>query len=66
MRLVRHGPRSVGDPDDEYWALVRAQYPLTRERGYMNTGGLGPAPYPVIDAMQHTQMELQRIFGAWA
>ena len=47
--------------DEEYWALVRAQFPLTRERTYLNTGGLGPAPYPVIDAVQHTMMELQRI-----
>jgi selenocysteine lyase/cysteine desulfurase len=27
----------------------------------MNTGGLGPAPYPVLDTVQATLMELQRI-----
>lgn len=47
--------------DDEYWAQVRMQYPLTRDRVYMNTGGLGPAPYTVIDAVQQTMMDLQRI-----
>ena len=54
-------PPSHDVTDEEYWALVRAQYPLTHARGYMNTGGLGPAPYPVLDALQRTQLELQRI-----
>ena len=50
------------DPGDEaFWALVRAQYPLTRERVYLNTGGLGPAPYAVLDAAARTTMELQRV-----
>ncbi len=47
--------------DDDFWKLVRAQYPLTRERVYFNTGGLGPAPYPVLDAVQRTMLELQTI-----
>ncbi|MFK7848281.1 MAG: aminotransferase class V-fold PLP-dependent enzyme [Rhodothermales bacterium] len=52
----------VGVFDDEaYWAQVRAQYPLTKDRVYLNTGGLGPAPYAVIDAVQQTMMDLQRI-----
>ena len=47
--------------DDDFWAQVRAQYPLTRDRVYLNTGGLGPAPYPVIDTVQQTITDLQRI-----
>lgn len=49
------------DPDDDFWAQVRAQYPLTKERVYLNTGGLGPAPYPVLDVVQQTMMGLQRV-----
>ena len=45
--------------DEEYWRIVRAQYPLTYERAYLNTGGLGPAPYPVLEAVQRTMWELQ-------
>lgn len=52
--------RSALDESD-YWRQVRALYPLTRERAYMNTGGLGPAPYPVLDAVRRTMMDLQRI-----
>jgi len=43
-----------------FWDLARAQYPLTEERTYLNAGGLGPAPYPVLDAMQRVRMDLQR------
>lgn len=52
-------PASVDD--DDFWRLVRAQYPLTRERTYLNTGGLGPAPYPVLDVVQRTMLELQTV-----
>ena len=45
--------------DEDFWKLVRAQFPLTTERTYFNAGGLGPAPYPVLDAMQRTMMNLQ-------
>ena len=47
--------------DDGFWKLVRAQYPLTHERVYLNTGGLGPAPYPVLDAVQRTMLERQTL-----
>ncbi len=47
--------------EDDFWAQVRAQFSLTRNRTYLNTGGLGPAPYAVIDAVQQTMMDLQRI-----
>ena len=50
---------SAGDPD--YWARVRDLYPLTRERAYLNTGGLGPAPYPVLDTVSTLTAEFQRI-----
>ena len=54
-------PPPAGLADDEFWAQVRAQFPLTRDRTYLNSGGLGPAPYVVIDAVQQTMMDLQRI-----
>ncbi len=53
-------PRAPLD-DDAFWRAVRSQYPLTRDRTYLNTGGLGPAPYPVLGAVQRTLWELQTI-----
>ena len=54
-------PPAAGLSDDDFWMQVRAQFPLTRSRTYLNTGGLGPAPYSVIDAVQQTMMDLQRM-----
>lgn len=54
-------PGEWPENDDDFWKMVRRQYPLTRERTYLNTGGLGPATYAALDAMRAAQMELQRI-----
>jgi cysteine desulfurase / selenocysteine lyase len=54
--------RSGNDANDErYWSLVREQFPLTHERTYLNTGGLGASPYVVIDAVFSRINELERI-----
>lgn len=50
------------DPDDErFWKLLREEFPLTHERAYLNTGGLGASPYVVIDAVKAKMNELERI-----
>lgn len=58
---ARAWPPPGGPADDAFWAMVRAQYPVTQERIYMNTGGLGPASYPVIDVVQTLTMAFQRV-----
>ncbi len=47
--------------DDRFWEFVRDQFPLTRDRAYMNTGGLGASPYVVIDAVKRKMDELEEI-----
>lgn len=54
-------PPLEGLPDTDFWRMVRRQYPLSYERTYLNTGGLGPAPYPVLDAVHSITMDLQRV-----
>lgn len=50
------------DPGDEqFWKFVRAQFPLTDERAYLNTGGLGASPYVVIDAVKAKIDELEKV-----
>ncbi len=50
------------DPEDEqFWRFVRTQFPLTDERAYLNTGGLGASPYAVIDAVKSKMDELENI-----
>lgn len=57
-------PRPAGqiDPHDEhFWQLVRQQFPLTHDRIYLNTGGLGASPYVSIKAVQDKIDELEEI-----
>ena len=52
----------TASPDDEqFWKVLRAQFPLTDERAYMNTGGLGASPYAVIDAVKAKMDELEKV-----
>ena len=52
-------PPPAAAEGEDFWRLVRSQFPLTHERAYFNCGGLGPAPYPVLDTVQRTMMERQ-------
>jgi len=47
-------------PDAVGWANVRKQFPLDPELAYLNTGGLGPSPYPVIEAIRRSTLDLER------
>ncbi|MBI3004508.1 MAG: aminotransferase class V-fold PLP-dependent enzyme [Ignavibacteriales bacterium] len=51
----------VNPEDEQFWMFVRSQFPLTGERAYFNTGGLGASPYAVIDAVKSKIDELEKI-----
>lgn len=53
-------PTSNSD-DEQFWKVLRAQFPLTDERAYLNTGGLGGSPYVVIDAVKAKMDELEKV-----
>lgn len=44
---------------DGFWAAVRAQYPLSGDPLYLNTGGLGPVSRPVLETVEATTRQLQ-------
>jgi selenocysteine lyase/cysteine desulfurase len=53
------------DADDEhFWTFLRDEFPLTHDRIYLNTGGLGASPYAVIDAVKAKMDELEKISEA--
>jgi L-cysteine/cystine lyase len=57
-----HAPWPPVDPaDEQFWRFVRDQFPLTRDRAYFNTGGLGASPYVVIEAVKAKMDELEEI-----
>ncbi len=43
-------PEAGAAQDEAYWKAVRAGFPLSTEWAYLNSGTLGPSPYPVIEA----------------
>ncbi len=48
-------------PEADFWKFLRGQFPLTHDRAYLNTGGLGASPYAVIDAVKSKMDELEAI-----
>ncbi len=50
------------DHDDlRFWRAVRESFPLTHDRAYFNTGGLGPSPFVVLDTVHQVSTEINRI-----
>lgn len=41
-----------GLPDESYWRMVRAQFPLDSSKTFLNNGTMGPSPYPVLEAVK--------------
>lgn len=46
--------------DEQRWRSVRDQFLLEPGYAYLNTGGLGPTPRPVIAAFDEARLELER------
>ena len=47
--------------DERFWSVIRDQFPLTHDRAYFNTGGLGASPYIVIETVKRKMDELEAI-----
>ncbi|MES2689807.1 MAG: aminotransferase class V-fold PLP-dependent enzyme, partial [Bacteroidota bacterium] len=54
-------------PDENYWKMVRKQFPLNKNLVYLNNGTMGPSPYSVIESMQKGMMEadVDGSYGGW-
>ncbi|HLP15360.1 MAG TPA: aminotransferase class V-fold PLP-dependent enzyme [Bacteroidota bacterium] len=59
--LLQRQTGVVTPEDGRFWDDVRAQFPLRKDRMYLNTGGLGASPYAVIDAVKTKMDELEAI-----
>ena len=53
-------PDFNADSPGAFWEAVRAQYPLTRDLAYFNTGGLGPASARALSKFDAVTRELQQ------
>lgn len=48
----------VDTDDEDYWKIVRAQFPLTNKKIYLNNGTQGVSPFTVINEVQQDMMEV--------
>jgi len=57
----------VAADDEEFWTVVRTQFPLKPDPLYLNNGTMGPSPYVVIDAVKTEMEEVDRLgrYGGW-
>lgn len=56
LGLAIASPSLISSPslksNGDYWEEVRQQFPLTKERVYLNNGTFGPSPTPVLKAIK--------------
>lgn len=53
-------PLPAGDADDEnYWKLVRGQFPLSQSKIFLNNGTVGPSPYVVLNEVYQDMLEIE-------
>lgn len=53
--------QSVESSDERFWSVIRDQFPLTHDRAYFNTGGLGASPFVVIETVKRKMDELEAV-----
>jgi len=53
--------------DENFWNMLRMQFPLDTKKIYLNNGTMGPSPYPVIDAVYKKMMQVDSTgeYGGW-
>lgn len=47
------------DDAEVYWRQIRRQFPLRRERIFLNNGTVGPSPYRVLDTVQQDMLRVE-------
>lgn len=59
--IQRPNLSAFSQDDENGWRLIRQSFPLAGQRIYFNTGGLGPSPFQVLEAVHEKQLELETI-----
>ncbi|MBL7713560.1 MAG: aminotransferase class V-fold PLP-dependent enzyme [Chitinophagaceae bacterium] len=64
LAFAAHAARAAAGPgphpgahDEAYWEKVRAQFPLTSKRVFLNNGTIGVSPYKVIDSVYEDMLD---------
>lgn len=65
---IKTNGKLIAAGDETYWKMIRQQFPLAKDKIYLNNGTMGPSPYPVIEAVKNTMMDVDvhGNYGGWA
>lgn len=50
---------AIFSDDENYWKAVRAQFPLTSDRIFLNNGTMGPSPFQVLKTLQDEMLLIE-------
>jgi cysteine desulfurase / selenocysteine lyase len=64
-RYIIAEDKTIEPNDESFWRVIRDQFPLSRERIYLNNGTIGPSPYVVIENIRRAMDDLD-ISGEYA
>jgi cysteine desulfurase / selenocysteine lyase len=51
-RYILSREEEIKPDNEDYWKMVREQFPLTQDRVYFNNGTMGPSPFVVREAVK--------------
>jgi selenocysteine lyase/cysteine desulfurase len=59
--------QDVDEHDEDFWRIVRDQFPLKKDPLFLNNGTMGPSPFVVIDAVRTEMEDVDRTarYGGW-
>ncbi len=64
--IISNGDQ-ISPDDEQYWKVVRDQFPLTHDRIYLNNGTMGPSPFIVREAIKASidNIDISGEYGGW-
>ncbi|MBI5477172.1 MAG: aminotransferase class V-fold PLP-dependent enzyme [Ignavibacteriales bacterium] len=66
-RYIISNGQNVLPEDEQFWKIVRDQFPLTHDRIYLNNGTMGPSPFVVREAVKSfiDNIDVSGEYGGW-
>jgi selenocysteine lyase/cysteine desulfurase len=66
-RYIISSDEKILSNDEQFWKMVRDQFPLTHDRIYFNNGTMGPSPFVVREAVKGfiDNIDVSGEYGGW-
>lgn len=66
-RYVISNDKTIDAFDENFWQIIRDQFPLSQERIYLNNGTMGPSPFVVLENIKRSleDIDISGEYGGW-